>query len=66
MKLCPKTLRSVAKELRASAKVQRMIAKRDARLGSYSSAADWAIRVEMLGHWAAHFEGQARAAEGRK
>jgi hypothetical protein len=67
VKLCPKTLRSVAKELRASAKWRRRLARDDARkYHAYGSAAVWAAEAEALDLFATHFEGQAKAAEKKK
>lgn len=62
-RLDPATLRSVAKELRKSARTKRAMAKADAKAACYAGAADWQLLARHLDVWAGHFYGQATSAE---
>lgn len=63
--LCPKTLRSVARELRQSAKSHSKLERAACRYRSYNSADTHRENAILLGIWATHFEGQAKAAESQ-
>lgn len=64
-KLDAATLRSVAKEMRASSKTNDRMARKYASRGFYAAAHGWSEIAWSLNVWAEHFEGQARAAVKR-
>ena len=65
-KLDAATLRWVAKEMHSRSARLHQTAKRYARQGFLSAAAEQGIRGDEAGLWAGHFEAQAVEAEGGK
>ena len=64
--LCPVTLRSVARELGASAANAARCSALHADEKRYSSASREEYLSVMLAMWAEHFEGQAKTASAEK
>jgi hypothetical protein len=59
-KLCPKTLHSVAKELRQASKNYHELEMHNAKRGSYAMALMLRDSSTVLRIYAEHFEGQAK------